>query len=87
MKTLREIKSTAAALPAEKQFALWKWLGHQAAVRQLGVADLRRELQLGVDDLEAGRCVELKGDQPLRDFFTSIKVRGRARLTKAKKAA
>jgi len=49
-------------------------------IRQRRVDELRVEIQKGIDDVEAGRVIELNNDDELKEFFEDIKRRGRERL-------
>jgi antitoxin ParD1/3/4 len=49
-------------------------------IRQRRVDELRAEIQKGIDDIEAGRVIELNSDEELKEFFEDIKRRGRERL-------
>ena len=87
MSTLQEIKPAIASLPQDEQFELWKWLSESRAVRQFNEEEFRREVQLGLEDLERGRYLQLKDDQALREYMDGVKARGRARLAQNSKAA
>lgn len=49
-------------------------------IRQRRVEELRAEIKKGIDDLEAGRVIELNNDDELREFFEDVKRRGLERL-------
>ena len=49
-------------------------------LRERKLYDLRRDIDAGLAQIERGECIELKGDQALREFFEDIKRRGRERL-------
>lgn len=49
------------------------------------LAELRKELQIGLDELGRGEGIELD-DKGLCDFFDDVKLRGRQRLARRKKA-
>jgi antitoxin ParD1/3/4 len=42
--------------------------------------DLRRKIQVGIDELDRGDVIRIRSDEDARDFFEDIKRRGRDRL-------
>jgi hypothetical protein len=54
MSTLAEIKDAAARLPAEQRSELITWLGHAEDVLRIRREQLRREIQIGLDEIERG---------------------------------
>lgn len=54
-------------------------------LRERRIDDLRKEIQIGIDDIRNGNYIELNSDQEVRDFFEDIKKRGRERLDSARK--
>jgi antitoxin ParD1/3/4 len=59
-------------------------LQERDVVREFRLAELRKEIQNGVDQLERGEAISFSIDE-LPQFFDSIKKRGRARM-RAKKS-
>jgi hypothetical protein len=53
--TLEEIKAAAAALNAEEQVELFRWWTQSDAFKVRQLAALKRELALGIEQLEHGR--------------------------------
>ena len=63
MSTLIEIKAAAAKLPAEDRTALVVWLSEAKDVWEIRQAQLRHEIQLGLDDLARGEVAPLEIDE------------------------
>lgn len=59
MTTLQEIKAAAAALPAEERNDLVTWLSKSQDVWKLRCEELRREIQIGLDEIERGEVAPL----------------------------
>jgi hypothetical protein len=79
MSTVEEIKSAAMRLPAADKLDLYRRLNDSEEVRQWRQAELRREVQKGIDSLERGDFTE-HGDASLEGLSRDIKARGRERL-------
>ena len=72
MCTLQEIKEASAALPAEDRSELVAWLSESKDVWEIRREQLRREIQIGLDDIERGDVAPLD--------MTEIKRKARARF-------
>jgi len=59
MSTLAEIKDAAARLPAEERSELITWLGKAEDVSRIRREQLRREIQIGLDEIERGEVALL----------------------------
>ncbi|MEP6672500.1 MAG: hypothetical protein ABJF10_25275 [Chthoniobacter sp.] len=59
MCTLHEIKAAAAALPAEERSELVTWLGESQDVWEIRREQLRREIQIGLGEIERGEVAPL----------------------------
>ena len=59
MSTLAEIKDAAARLPAEQRSELIAWLGQAEDVSRMRREQLRRENQIGLDEIERGEIAPL----------------------------
>ncbi|PYK34892.1 MAG: hypothetical protein DME54_07105 [Verrucomicrobia bacterium] len=59
MSTLAEIKDAAARLPAEQRSELITWLGKAEDVSRIRREQLRREIQIGLDEIERGKVAPL----------------------------
>ena len=59
MSTLREIKAAAATLPAEERSALATWLSESDDVSRIRAEQLRREIQIGLNEVERGEVAPL----------------------------
>lgn len=49
-------------------------------LRERRINELKKEIQIGIDELERGEGITLNSDEELKDFFEDIKLRGRQRL-------
>ena len=59
MSTLHEIKAAAATLPAEDRSELVAWLSESQDVWKIRREQLRREIQIGLDEIERGEVAPL----------------------------
>ena len=50
-------------------------------LRELKIHELRRKVQVGVDELERGDVIELTGEEALKTFFDGLIARSTARRT------
>ncbi len=71
MSTLREIKAAAASLPAEERSELVTWLSESDDVWKIRREQLRREIQIGLNEIERGEVAPLD--------ITEVKRKARAR--------
>lgn len=72
MSTLQEIKAAAASLPAKDRSELVAWLSESKDVWEIRREQLRREIQIGLDEIEDGKVAPLD--------MTAIKRKARARF-------
>ena len=77
MSTLHEIKAAAATLPAEDRSALVAWLSEAKDVWEIRREQLRREIQIGLDEIERGEVAPLD--------MAEIKRKARARFDAARR--
>ncbi len=54
-------------------------------LRERRIDDLRKEIQIGIDEIQSGNYIELNNDDELKEFFEDIKRRGRERLNSKRK--
>jgi hypothetical protein len=59
MSTLQEIKAAAATLPAEDRSELVAWLSESKDVWEIRREHLRREIQIGLDEIARGEVAPL----------------------------
>jgi hypothetical protein len=59
MSTLHEIKAAAAAHPAVERCALAAWLSEAKDAWEIRRAQLRQEIQVGLDEIECGEVAPL----------------------------
>jgi hypothetical protein len=78
--TVDELKAEAAKLPSADRFALAEWIEENQDIRELRKKALIRDIQVGLDQLKRGECVECQGDAELASFFDGVKARGRELL-------
>jgi hypothetical protein len=75
MSTLQEIKAAAATLPADARNELVTWLSESKDVWEIRREQLRRELQIGLAEIERGDVAPLD--------MTEIKRKARERFDAA----
>ncbi len=73
MSTLHEIKAAAATLPAEDRSELVAWLSESKDVWEIRREQLRREIQIGVDEIERGEVVLLDMTEIKRKVRAALK--------------
>ena len=76
MTTLHEIKAAAATLPAKDRSELVSWLSESKDVWEIRRDQLRREIQIGMDEIERGEVAPLD--------MKEIKRKARARFEAAR---
>lgn len=59
MSTIYEIKAAAASLPAQERSELVTWLSEAKDVSEIRREQLRREIQIGLDEIERGDVAHL----------------------------
>jgi hypothetical protein len=59
MSTLQEIKAAASTLPAEERSELVTWLSESQDVWAIRRDQLRREIKIGLDEIERGEVEPL----------------------------
>jgi hypothetical protein len=74
--TIEQLKSEAAKLPPSDRLALAEWIEGSEDMRALRHAALVREIEVGLDQLDRGECVECKDDAEMGAFIDGVKVRG-----------
>lgn len=55
-------------------------IGEALRLLQQRDEEVLKAVQGGFDEIERGECIEINGDEELREFFEDIKIRGRARV-------
>lgn len=63
MSTLTEIKDAAARLPVTERTELIEWLARADDVARLRREQLRREIQIGLDEIARGEVAPLNIDE------------------------
>lgn len=59
MSTLHEIKAAASTLPADQRSELVAWLSESKDVWEIRREQLRREIKIGLDEIERGEVAPL----------------------------
>ncbi|MEK7677202.1 MAG: hypothetical protein AAB676_15345 [Verrucomicrobiota bacterium] len=72
MSTVEEIKAAAASLKPEERFALYQWLYDSEELRRLRLAELKRDIAIGIEEADRGEVAPLD--------IEAIKAEGRRRL-------
>jgi hypothetical protein len=84
MSAVEKIKAAAAKLAADEQVELFRWWVESNTFKQRQLAALKRDVALGVEQLEAGHYRPYD-DHNLMQLAEDVSRSGRARLTKARK--
>ena len=79
MSTLDEIKAAAAGLSAEEQVELFKWWTQTDGFKARQLAALKRDLTVGIDQLEQGRY-RTYNDANVMQLAEEVGEAGRERL-------
>jgi hypothetical protein len=81
---VEEIKAAAAKLNPDEQVELFRWWVESATFKERQLGALKRDIAIGVADLEAGRY-QTYNDTNLMQLAEDIGRSGRERLAKASK--
>ena len=84
MSAVEKIKAAAAELNADEQAELFRWWVESGAFKQRHLTALKREIAIGVEDLERGQY-QMYNDGNVMRLAESVGRSGRERLTKARK--
>jgi len=84
MTAVEKIKAAAAELNPDEQVELFRWWVESDAFKQRHLAALKREVAIGVEDLERGRY-QTYTDANVMQLAEDVGRVGRARLTKTRK--
>lgn len=84
MNAVEKIKTAAAKLNADEQVELFRWWVESDTFRQRHLAALKREVALGVDDLECGKY-QTYNDAKVMQLAEDVGRAGRERLKKTRK--
>lgn len=85
MSTVAEIKAAAAELSVDDQLELFQWLAHSDALRKRRIEDLKREVQIGIDQINSGQYTTYDSDS-LAEMLKDISERGRRELAKRQRS-
>ena len=84
MSAVEKIKAAAAKLEPDEQYELFRWWVESDSFKQRQLAALKRDIAVGVEDLERGRY-QTYTDANVTQLAEDIGRSGRAQLTKARK--
>jgi hypothetical protein len=85
MSALEKVKAAAAKLNPDEQVELFRWWVESAAFKRRHLAALKREVAIGVEDLERGRY-KTYSDTNAMQLAEEIGRFGRGRLEKTRKS-
>lgn len=80
----QKVKSGAYLSASEVVREGLRLLQERDAVREFRLAELRKEIQIGLDQLERGEGITMSADE-IPQYMESLKKRARARLNSQKK--
>jgi hypothetical protein len=81
---VEKLKAAAAKLNPDEQVELFRWWVESETFKQRHLAALKREIALGVDDLERGQY-QTYNDANVMQLAEDVGRAGRERLKKARK--
>jgi len=84
MNAVQKIKAAAAKLNPEEQVELFQWWVESDGFKQQHLASLKREIAMGIEDLERGRY-QTYNDASVMNLAEEVGRSGRARMTKIPK--
>lgn len=84
MSAVEKLKAAAAKLNPDEQVELFRWWVESETFKQRHLAALKREIALGVDDLERGQY-QTYNDANVMQLAEDVGRAGRERLKKARK--
>ena len=84
MSAVEKIKAAAAELNPDEQIELFRWWVESDTFKQRHLAALKREVAIGVEDLERGRY-QTYIDANVMQLAENVGRSGRERLAKARK--
>lgn len=84
MSAVEKIKAAAAKLDPDEQVELFRWWVESDAFKQRQLAALKRDLAIGIEQLEDGRY-RTYDDNNVMQLAEDVGRSGRARLAKARK--
>ena len=84
MSAVEKIKAAAAELNPDEQVELFRWWVESDAFKQRHLTALKREVAIGVEDLERGRY-QTYSDANVMQLAEDVGQSGRERLAKTRK--
>ncbi|MGD0411238.1 MAG: hypothetical protein ABSC18_06005 [Verrucomicrobiota bacterium] len=84
MNAVEKVKAAAATLNPDEQFELFRWWVESDVFKQRQLASLKREIAIGIEDLERGRY-QTYDDANVMRLAEEVGRSGRERLTKTRK--
>lgn len=85
--TVEQLKTAVANLPPQERTVFADWIAGDEDVRRLRHERLKREIQIGLDQLARGEGIECRDSSELRAFFDHVKSRSQGRLAARQSAA
>jgi hypothetical protein len=62
MSTVKDVKAATQALSSQERWELYRWLGESKDVQQFRHEELRREIAIGIEQVERGNIAPLNID-------------------------
>jgi hypothetical protein len=84
MNAVQKIKAAAAKLNPDEQVELFRWWVESDVFKQRHLASLKREIAIGIEDLEHGRY-QTYDDASVMRLAEEVGRSGRERLTQGRK--
>ena len=77
MSTVAEAKSVTEQLSAKDRWELYRWLREKEEMRQLRLEDLRREIAIGIEQIERGEVAPLDTEKTKEEVRRRLRNEGR----------
>jgi hypothetical protein len=84
MNAVQKVKAAAAKLDPDEQVELFRWWVESDVFKQRHLASLKRDIAIGIEDLEGGRY-QSYDDAGVMRLAEDVGRSGRERLTKSRK--
>jgi hypothetical protein len=77
MSTVAEVKTVTEQLSAKDRWELYRWLREKEEMRQLRLEDLRREISIGIEQIERGEVAPLDTEKTKEEVRRRLRNEGK----------
>jgi hypothetical protein len=75
MSTVKDVKAATQALSSQERWELYRWLGESRDVQQFRHEELRREIEISIEQAESGYFAPLNMDAIKAEVHPKLKNR------------